>query len=452
MELLIVRSYSSFSFPSVRVYHKYGSYRNFTASSTAWSIVAETTVPGAGVFKTVKLPEALKLSHSSIHGIYITITTGNGVLLYGNSTSSAEEKSYNDDMIIAHGSGIVYPFLYEFPNRSWKGDIRYTSCAATKEISTAFAGLNGESGNMFNVKAHTNDVEIREMAIHTDATSVVRCLIYTKSGSFTDSMTSAHNWTLVSDVEVEGQGFGNVTKLPTTSFHPVRVNAHTTQAFYVTLQSGTLMYHTGSSVGGSAANNTDLMIQEGVGVVSNFGMSFSPRVWNGVLKYSVIKTVLYNEAVTRFSGTNSVQGVMYDVIANKTITIHEIDIHTVAVGEQTVEIYTRAGSYQGMALSSVAWSKVGPSESITVQGKGPGLRTTIKSGSFDPVRVEAGSSQAFYITLTHLTQRYTSSAMTTGEAYSSSDLKILVGSAITYPFKNNIGSAMWDGALRYTKE
>ena len=154
------------------------------------------------------------------------------------------------------------------------------------DLTSTFAGGNGQAGNMFDVVA-LNDVTIDGMDIHIGGTSSETVEIYTKSGSYVGFTGSAAAWTLIGTVTVTGQGLGNPTPLPAGSFTPVTVNAGNTQAFYVTLTTSTnIDYTNGTNLGGVFASNSDIQILEGVGNSYPFGGTFSPRVWNGTLRYN----------------------------------------------------------------------------------------------------------------------------------------------------------------------
>lgn len=153
-------------------------------------------------------------------------------------------------------------------------------------LTSTFAGGNGQSGNMFDVAA-INDVTIDGMDVHIGSTSTETVEIWTKTGSYVGFTGNASAWTLIGSVSVTGQGAGNATPLPANSFTPVTITAGNTQAFYVTLTTSTnIDYTNGTNLGGIFAQNADLQFFEGVGNAYPFGGSFSPRVWNGTLYYN----------------------------------------------------------------------------------------------------------------------------------------------------------------------
>ena len=104
---------------------------------------------------------------------------------------------------------------------------------------------------------------------------------------------------------------------------------------------------------------------------------------------------------------------MFDVVALKDITIVEMDIHAVD-NPQTVEIYTREGTFYGAEQSPEKWVQRG---TIEITGMGVGVPTTLSEGSFDPVDIRGGNTMGFYVTLIEPEIRHSEGSGTMGNIF-----------------------------------
>lgn len=109
------------------------------------------------------------------------------------------------------------------------------------------------------------------------------------------------------------------------------------------------------------------------------------------------------------------------------LSVSGMDIHTKFIGDLTVSIWTKEGTYVGYetaGLSSAAWTSVG--EGI-VQGRGKGQWTPIPSELFDTeVPIAAGSTRSFYVFLSEDALLYSLG----GDTFENGDAVIRTGAAI----------------------
>ncbi len=158
------------------------------------------------------------------------------------------------------------------------------------DLTTTLAGGNSQNGNMFDIVAKNNiTIDSFEVNPTVAAGTAVTVEIYERAGTYVGSETTAANWTLVGSAQVTANGSGVPTPVPVNV--GVTVPATQRHAFYVTISSGqTLNYTNGGGVGTLEAENADLQFFEGVGKSYPFGGTFTPRVWNGVINYTVCST------------------------------------------------------------------------------------------------------------------------------------------------------------------
>ena len=167
------------------------------------------------------------------------------------------------------------------------------TCAANAEaqevlFDTTYAAGNGQAGNMFDVKA-SEDLIITRVDAHINA-GTWDVEIYYTPGGYTGNQSSLQNWTFAGKVSVTG--LGNVSsgglKTPIPLQLDVPISAGQTMGFYVTLSNGTsINYTNGSTEGNLFATDGILSFYEGIGLAYPAGGSFSPRIWNGTIYYTL---------------------------------------------------------------------------------------------------------------------------------------------------------------------
>jgi M6 family metalloprotease-like protein len=121
-------------------------------------------------------------------------------------------------------------------------------------------------------------------------------------------------------------------------------------------------------------------------------------------------------------------GQMFDMKAKKDIVIHRIShVHTSAVMEYNLKVYTKNGTYKGYEHDKTAWTLV---QDQTITGTGFNRFTSTNNKNFWPrVPVMEGTSQAFYVVLDQprLVFLY-NAALTEGDVYATyNEFDITVG-------------------------
>ncbi len=158
-------------------------------------------------------------------------------------------------------------------------------------LTTEFNANNGESGNLFDVVVLGNALTVTAFDLNL-STGPYTIEIYTRSGTWVGHDTSSAGWTLVDSIaNVTGNGLNVPTFVDVNDF---TLPGHSTTGLYVTTtapSSLAMNYTSGSgALGDIVAQNADLQILEGAGIIYPFGQDFIPRIWNG--------TIVYNQAAT----------------------------------------------------------------------------------------------------------------------------------------------------------
>merc|ERR1712071_688333 len=289
-----------------------------------------------------------------------------------------------------------------------------------KELVSTFNDNNGSGGNMFDIKA-LQELSVTEMDIHTSAAGNVVATLYTKAGTYVGSENNSGAWTQIASVTVASQGQGTPTPIPGFST-PVPVASGAIQAFFVIVSS--IRYTNGGSLGAVFAENSHMQFFEGKGRSGSFGSSiYSPRVWNGAIRYTTgpaaptspaptpsptatpssgptvtpaptqLPVVGPKELVSTFNDNNGSGGNMFDIKALQELSVTEMDIHTSAAGNVVATLYTKAGTYVGSENNSGAWTQIA---SVTVASQGQGTPSPIP-GFSTPAPVASGAIQAFFV-------------------------------------------------------
>ncbi len=179
------------------------------------------------------------------------------------------------------------------------------SGSATGDLSTTFAGGNGQNGNMFDISVLQN-VTITDFDVNSYS-GTGNFEVYYKSGSYVGSETNSAAWTLLATAtNVVSNGSGVAT--PLNLGLNLNLTAGQTYSFYITGTNQSVNYTNGTLVGNVYAANTELIIYEGVGKSYPFGSTYSPRIWNGTIHYT-----------TGTSGTPSIAWTPSATLSNATI-------------------------------------------------------------------------------------------------------------------------------------
>ena len=168
----------------------------------------------------------------------------------------------------------------------------YDCDADCKGLETTFENNNRSRGNFFTIKA-LQDIFITSFTIHTVDSGTGTVRIYEKEGSYSGSESNADDWNLImNDPNVNGQGTGQQTplgKLDTALFIP----ANTFHSFHI--YSSLLVQYTNGGTEGDVytENPGEIIFYEGLGADNEFGNTFSPRIWNGIIGYGLDNTLVW---------------------------------------------------------------------------------------------------------------------------------------------------------------
>lgn len=297
----------------VEVYMKNDSYEGFENSPNAWTSILSQTIAAlpAGQF-TALLPfsEPVFLESGGSKSFYVR--TSNGVK-YTNGVSEGRLFVENDFLRFYEGKGVSGTFGNVFFPRIFNGVIHFSteeapSPTATptsppspapitaspvvpppptnglwQSIQTTLLQNNGSNGNMFRVQAK-QELLITQMDLHLEDNGQVE--IFVKDGTYDGFTSSSAGW---KSIHIETVNYaapvGQFTTLSAFA-NLVRLEAGETKSFYVRTANG-VKYTNGVSESNVYVENDDLRIFEGIGV-RDFGATFSPRVWNGVVRYSLV--------------------------------------------------------------------------------------------------------------------------------------------------------------------
>ena len=148
-------------------------------------------------------------------------------------------------------------------------------------LTTTFNSNNGLDGNIFDVHA-VKDIQIVGFDGNFNSGSGT-VEVYTYPGSSSGHEGSSAGWTLVASGAINSAGTDIPTPLPFTV--DIQIAAGETMGFYITAASAPGVRYTNGTGTGPAAQNADLIIDEGFGLAYPFGGSYSPRTWNGTIYY-----------------------------------------------------------------------------------------------------------------------------------------------------------------------
>lgn len=423
---------------TLEIWMKNGTYQGYEQNNTAWTnLYNGTTIRCKGGGKPTIFEHAILMERGKTYGYYITSSTIDPKILYTTGTQIGRTFVSNEHMDITEGTGNMYPFGFSFGPRVWNGSFRYrtlldhdldnhqvseiVSLPPTPtpvysllpdigyNITTTLAGGNSQNGNMFDIVA-LSDIIIESFDIHTAFSSESEMIkIWTKEGSYRDSELNERNeWTLICTVFVTGQGEGNFTKINSKRISNVKINAGSTQAFYITTtgsDSGAhLKYTTGSTKKEGdhvVSSNEHLQILEGIGIKYPFSHHIHRnRIWNGRVHYALqpyIDPTNHYHAGLSPVGSYPHPATYFDIIPQKDLYITTWYVNVPNEGKwQNIDLYYREGSFRhhGALYNASAWTYLGTGRA---KSRGSGENTNITGLPFDGLAVKGGQRYSFSI-------------------------------------------------------
>ena len=361
----------------------------------------------------------------------------------------------------------------------------------TYELVTQFDGMTGTFGMMFDVESKTVPIVIESFDIHTSDLHIsdnaygTPCdvLVYTRDGSHLNHESEPDRWALLIDSQILCRSFGQRTIIPPDLFawsdgSKIRLGPHSSRAFYVTIkEKPAIRYSKGTKLGSIHVQDNFVIIKEGSGIGGLFDSNkiYRPRLFNGVVNYSIdsamtngqidyqpsnmglVSPILEDTIAnfnlqengcpttteTDFFDNLGSYGNMFDIVARKNdIYLYGMDLYTDRTTEVFYEIYTKRGRFfENDGLKTVfAWTKLG-SGSFIGAGEGKGSKVP----KFSPIDIPHGVEQGFYVTLTTADMRYRNETLDNretlkvGEAFISDEhFEIQAGVGVgNYPLSAN---------------
>mmetsp|Transcript_200 Transcript_200/g.275 ORF Transcript_200/g.275 Transcript_200/m.275 type:complete len:1303 (-) Transcript_200:158-4066(-) len=360
-------------------------------------------------------------------------------------------------------------------------------------LTITFSGDQRTFGNMFELVSR-DDIIIRAFDVHSSAESEKEVEVYYRNGAL-GALRTPGAWTKISTdgLKVSGKGKGAQTHIPSIGLIPKYIAPNTSASFYITFQEKIMIESAviGISTGSVLFQNTDLQCKVGVGKVYSFANTDLNRIFNGVVYYSqgtfsptsiptsvpsflptlrpttttkkptsaptagpsisISPTNSYPDLKTTYSGDQSNYGNMFELVSQGDIIIQAFDVHSSAISEKDVEIYSRGGALSDFR-SPGAWAKISL-EGLKVTGKGKGSPTHIPAGSFTPQYMADKISSSFYITFVERVMIESAViGLSTGMVlFQNADLQYKVGVGKVYKFANTDQNRIFNGAVYYSR-
>jgi hypothetical protein len=174
------------------------------------------------------------------------------------------------------------------------------------QLNSTLAGGNNHRGNMFDIFA-TNSVTITSFDAHPMGNTTIE--IYYRTSPYAGFEASSAGWILLGSAAVTAQPFGSPTPVPV----PVNVviPAGQTYSFYVTSSNTaiSLNYTDGTVEGATYVSDANITFRQGVGMeypFTNGAGVFRPRVWNGIIHYTMPVAATYSYLWSTSATTSSI--------------------------------------------------------------------------------------------------------------------------------------------------
>jgi hypothetical protein len=295
---------------------------------------------------------------------------------------------------------------------------------------------------MFDLKPK-KDVNIRMLYLHTAQAGPAVVELWTKTGTHVSFERNPTSWRRRVVASVNGQGMGLRTLFDVGS---IPLLADTVYSFYILVSNGKFRYTNGGATGSITANNDDLTIYEGTGIVGPFGTAHRHRIWNGDVFYEVTSSSP-RRLETTFEGGTGQNGVMFEVLPHQNLVVTGFDLHVFDVDAVDIQIYTKDGTFAGSEKQCEDWHLVA---AVTVVGRGMDAVTTVTLPQDSSVPLKTDQLQAFYITVSNgRGLRYSPGHGTGSPVVSNEHLSIFEGVGVEYPCGSTFWDRVWNGALHY---
>mmetsp|Transcript_11422 Transcript_11422/g.17186 ORF Transcript_11422/g.17186 Transcript_11422/m.17186 type:complete len:579 (-) Transcript_11422:176-1912(-) len=192
-----------------------------------------------------------------------------------------------------HGRCSEFAGCCEAPDANGNNYTAFNACCACggggsiDALYTTLDGGNGSRGNMFDIITY-RDIRLRSFSIHSDDENYITIDIFLAAGPYKDYQYSSSFWFKIYD----GTSYsdtapsGSFTHFPDDSLSVDLVGGRTFGMYITNSYYDEFQYSNGSKEGRIFVSNEHLAITEGAGVGGYFSSFYSPRVWNGGLRYT----------------------------------------------------------------------------------------------------------------------------------------------------------------------
>lgn len=170
----------------------------------------------------------------------------------------------------------------------------------------------------------------------------------------------------------------------------------------------------------------------------------TPTLTNNTIYYAQGVSVSNQTTLeTTFAGGNNQHGNMINVSAQKDLIINSFDVSP--MGDTTIEVYYKEGSYSGFENNPSAWKLLG---SAPVTYTGNPVNAVVGS-----LYIPAGKNYALYVTSTNASMGLNNTTVTSVQTYTDQNMSIEAGIGLEYPFTNGTGVSYnpraWNGRINY---
>lgn len=251
---------------------------------------------------------------------------------------------------------------------------RTTSMVGCDSLLTSYAGGNGQSGVMFDVVA----LQALNIEYFYSSFSIINSdvRIYYKTGTYDGSQADSTLWTFIgtANVAVDSTNVPRLIPVPIN----LSMNVGDTLAFYITrvgttANAGTIRYTNGTAVNTIFVADSALAFYQGIGLVYPFGNTYTPRVWNGTIKYCTLP--VGTEETTLGNTTSST---FYDAVSSQiTVELNQKAKENFSNSEFVLmDIYGKIIVQSNLNLGKNLFSTTGLAKGIYIARINTGAHTT----------------------------------------------------------------------------
>ncbi|KAL7546088.1 hypothetical protein ACHAWF_009425 [Thalassiosira exigua] len=303
---------------------------SFLNNPSAWTMITPSpgvTVDGMGFGSPTIIPEGsfdpVHVAKGATQSFYVTFVDQSEMLFKTTDSEYPTGAVYSSDSNIeittGVGKGTNFGMTWQsrqmngavFYSVTSTGDSSYSSSDPTKrptsiptkeptkqptpaiplytELEATYSANKKQAGNMFDLHCKSSSsVVITSFKIHTLLTTSAPVTVYTREeGSYEGYDQNPSAWQRLGTVTANCKGYGNPTDV--SGFQHVTIDAGTTIAFYITLESESpelLYYNSDDQPSGKAySEDASLRIRTGVGKKGLFGETYLDRQLNGAVVY-----------------------------------------------------------------------------------------------------------------------------------------------------------------------